>query len=81
MPAAMVYNYSWQEVRHLLRPCFQDLSRWVLCSFSPLGVQEWRQVGLRAHAEDHLAEPAGEAPGAVEGQERRLQGFKPLRMH
>ncbi|CAK9088247.1 unnamed protein product [Durusdinium trenchii] len=25
MPAAMVYNYTWQEVKHLLRPCFQEM--------------------------------------------------------
>jgi len=25
MPAAMVYNYTWQEVKQLLKPCFQEV--------------------------------------------------------
>jgi len=25
MPAAMVYSYTWQEVKHLLKPCFQEM--------------------------------------------------------
>ncbi|CAJ1359990.1 unnamed protein product [Effrenium voratum] len=25
LPAAMVYNYTWQEVKQLLKPCFQEM--------------------------------------------------------